>query len=160
MIVRRAPRQRRVEQPPEDLHGEILEGERRAVKQFEDVIFLADLHDRRDILVRKARVSFGGHRRQRLLVEGGSGEARQDFGGGVRIGQRADGARLARIELRPGLGHVQPAVGREPGKERAFKIHGGGAPAGRNVLHGPVSSLIWRLRANRRSGICAHRALR
>ncbi len=57
-----APFERYIEHAPQHLHGEILERQRRPVKQFQNIVFVADLPQRRDCGVIKAAIGFRRHR--------------------------------------------------------------------------------------------------
>ena len=86
---------------PEELHGEILERQRRAMEKFEHEKIVAELHERRARGV--AEVAIGGlsHLAQCAFVEIGRGEGGHDAGGGLFIGQAREGGDRRRRPARP-----------------------------------------------------------
>ena len=131
-------RQHGIEQPPDQLQRQILEGERRAVEQLQQPQPLVQLNQRR-------------HRRMAEGAVGGVGQLAQ-FGSGKRvarkqghdsrrelgIGQPGQAAQRRRVEFRQGFGHKQPAILREAGEQHVLegigRRHGPGI-AGTEVFH-------------------------
>ncbi len=108
-----------VEQMPGELQGQILEGQSRAVKQFQGEDRAVDLHQRHRGGVREAGISAPAHRlqvfeRYRVADKGG-----KHFRGQLRIRQAAQGTQLGGGETRPALGHIQPAIFPQPGQQHA-----------------------------------------
>ena len=113
--------ERAVHQPRHHLHGEVLEGQRRPVKQLEDEAVRRDLPQRRDGRVMEAAIGLGQHglqvRQARIAFE----ERPHHAIGGIGIIEAGEPGDRVRLELGPGLRHEQAAVARERGKQRAFK---------------------------------------
>ena len=75
-----------VHEPREQLHRQVLEGQRRPMKQLEDEEIVVELRERRDGLVPEAGISGIDHRSERRRVEIVADERRQH-----RLGNRAVG---------------------------------------------------------------------
>src|SRR5581483_10937835 len=107
--------------PLHHLHGEVLEGERRAVKQLEQEAVRPDLAERRHSRVVKGAICLF----QNLLEVGKAGiilkEGADDAVGGIGIVEAGERRDLAGRKARPGLRHQEPAVARHGGKERALE---------------------------------------
>ena len=115
-----------LEQQPEELQRDILEGQRRAVEQLEQQVAMVELDERRDGGVGEAAI--GGlaaapAARRRSSAPPTKGSITRDRG--LDIGEPGERRDLGLAELRPGLGHVQPAVGGEPGQRHGFEIERG-----------------------------------
>ena len=124
-----------LEQPPEQLHRHVLEGERRAVEQLLYPEPRLQLHERSDRGMVEAGVGVPAHR-----LEGAKGNGRADEGldqprREFRIRQAAHGPPVAGREVRPGLGNVEPAIFGEPRQQHAAEIAHGRLPASGYVAH-------------------------
>jgi len=87
------PRQGEVHQPPQPLHGEILERQRRSVEQFQQKKIVVDLNQRRLRRVPEPTIGILRHRsefaRRKLVAHERLDDPRR--GGGVgNTGERAD----------------------------------------------------------------------
>ena len=104
-MVTRSPRVRQhaVHQAREQLHGHVLEGQRRPVEQLQHPEAAVDLHQRRDGRVAEAGVGVAGERDQLAARDGAAGEGLQQRRG--NLGERLAGEAGDRLggQLRPGL---------------------------------------------------------
>ena len=121
-----------VEQPAEKLHCHVLERERGAVEEFERPQVGVELYKRHNGRVAEGGVSFRaeaaqGWRRDRIAHEG-----LDERGGEFRIGQPAQ---RVQVRLRPGFGHEQPAILRQPREQNARKVSWLRCSPGRDVVH-------------------------
>ena len=119
--------QHAVHQPRQQLHGHVLEGQRRPVEQLEHPQAAVDLHERRDGRVAEAGVGVARDARSARPAEwqppaNGSSSATATSANGLP----AKAAMASGDELRPGLRHIEPAVARKPGQQRVLE---GRAPA-------------------------------
>ena len=103
-----------VHQPGDQLHGEVLEGERRPMKQLEHEQTWAELRERRGRRVTERAVGLARHAGEIGLRNGGADEGLDhlDRDLGVRLTREA-GDRFG-IERGPRLRHVKAAVAGEP----------------------------------------------
>ena len=118
-------------------HRHVLEGERRAVVQFEHPAVGADLNERRDGLVCEGSVGALRQRADHIVGQRAPCEGGEHARGGFDIGV----ARLRTRDLRPADGRVETAVGGEACEAGGEEIHRFGMPAGRDVLHSFASLL-------------------
>ncbi len=114
--------QHMIHQPRDQLHRQVLEGERRPVKQFEHEQAGAELHQRRGRRMAEAAVGLARHAR-----EIGFGDAVADKGPdhldrdlGIRPAGKARDRRA--VERRPGFRHVKAAVAGKPGEHDLDEI--------------------------------------
>ena len=132
----RAPAcQRVLEHLPDQLHGEILERQRRPVEQLQQVMVRPQLHQRRARVVPEPGVGAGDHVGEITLGERPGHEGPHHPNGDVLVRQ----ARECR-DIRPRqdghvLGHVQSAVPREAGQHRVREAQDGGFSTGGDVAH-------------------------
>ena len=110
-----------VHQPPQELHRQILEGERGAVKKLEHECARPKLRERRHRRMAERVVGFAHHageigRRDRVTREPGD-----HVGGDFRVGLAGKPCDRVAIELRPGLGNIKSAVAGEPRERRLDK---------------------------------------
>ena len=102
-----------VHEAGDDLHGHVLEGQRRPVEQLQDPRIRADLDQRRDGGMAEARVGFARNGQQLVARNGAAGKQVQDrcrdVGEGLagKVGDGLGG------QPGPGLRHVEPAVARQ-----------------------------------------------
>ena len=128
-----------IEQQADDLEGIVLEGQRRPVKQLQQPIVGVQLDQRRHGRVFEIRIGGGGDLDERRLVDPGRGEGRDDAGRDLVIGKGRESGERFRIELRPGLGQVEAAVGRQPAQQDILEIQRRGLAPRAHVLHLPPS---------------------
>ena len=136
-----APFQRVFDQPPQQLHGEILERQRRAVEQFEQEQVVVDLDKRRGRGVAEAVVGVLGHVGEfggaEVLADEGRNEARRGF----RVGkarERGDRVGLDRGDRR---GRVKAAVAGKAGEHRVEEAERRRMAARRDIAHVKRKSL-------------------
>ena len=122
-----------LEEPADELQGEILEGQRRAVEELQQPLVGVELDERADGRVAEARVGLGAQPLQQGGLQLVARERPDDARGDARIA--APGARAR--QRGPVLGHVQAAVAREAGEQRVAEAERRRAAAGRDVAHGP-----------------------
>src|SRR5690606_16482407 len=102
-----------VEEAPDELQGDVLEGEGGSVEQLGDPLPVVDLHEGDDGVVAERAVGVGAHGGD---VGGGDvvADERLDHGGGDLGVARARVEALGRRQLGPRGRHVEAAVGGEP----------------------------------------------
>ena len=125
-----------VEQQPDELQGDVLERQRRAVEQLGQPLAVVDLHQWHDGGMAERRVRAVA---QGVEVDGVEvvTDERPDHGGG-RVG--VGGAAREHVvggERRPRLGHVQPAVARQARQEHVGEAERRRHATRRDVLHRP-----------------------
>ena len=130
-----APRERRLEQLSDQLHGDVLEGERRPVMQLQHPVVRADLRQRAARGVPEPCIGAGDDVAELLLAERVADKGAHHSLGDRLVGlAREPGDRLG-AECRPCLGHIKAAVAGEPGQHRLFEIQNrGGAPRA-DIVH-------------------------
>ena len=124
-----------VHQPGEELHRQVLEGERRPVEELKQEMVRADLDERRHRVVAKRRVGFLDHALQRRRGDLAAGEAVDDPQRRFGIGEAGKCRDLALGERRPGLRKVEPAVARQPREHDVAKTERRCFAAGRDITH-------------------------
>ena len=122
-----------IHQPRDQLHRDVLERQRRAVKQLQHELIGPDLVERHHRRMAKGRVSLVSHTAEigvgNLACRERPDHVNRDFP--IRPAEKArDG--LGR-ELRPDLGHVEAAVAGKPGQHHIAKTQDGGLPPRRNI---------------------------
>src|SRR5690606_14660072 len=125
--------------PPDHLERDVLEGERGAPVELEQVE-VPELGDRADLGVVEGGVGVRDHGGELVPDEGALDEGEHHVGGDVCVG--AGLGPHGRVEGGPAVGHVEAAVVGEPGEQDVAEVEGGGATAGGDVPH--VSSLTTR----------------
>ena len=132
-----------VEEVPEELEGEVLEGEGRPMEELEEVE-IAEWHEGGDFRGVEPRPGTGPVRGTGVgpIDEGPKvrlrdvvGEAAQDLEGERRIGEPPPRLELPR-HVGERLGHQQTAVGRLPGHEGGAERDRRPRPSGAHVAHG------------------------
>ena len=131
-----APGQGCLKQLADQLHGEILEGKRRPVKQLQQEMIRPQLHQRRPRGVAKALIGALDDAGQVLVGETVADERAHDPKRNLFIGAPGQGGNLGLAQGRDGLGQIQPAVAGQPGQHRLLKVQRGCSTPGRNVTHG------------------------
>ena len=126
-------RQHVVHQPRDQLHRDVLERERRTVKQLQQELIGTDLIERNHGGVTERGVGLVRHAPEigvgNLVADKRTDHIDRDFPIGPAEKSR-DG--LGR-KLRPGFGHVKTAVAGKPGQHDVAETQDGGLPPGRNV---------------------------
>ncbi len=112
---------RAVHEPRHHLHGEVLEGERRPMKQLEQEFVRPDLAERRHGRVMEAAIGLFQHGFEVGKAGIAFEERTHDAIGGVGIVEAGERGDLVAREPRPGLRHQEAAVARHGGKERALE---------------------------------------
>jgi hypothetical protein len=107
-------RQHVLEEPAEELQGDVLESERRPVGQAQQEEARLERGERRDLVAAEGRGRVSASY-DRLQVGGRNvvRVARQDGEGELAVAKRAQARQFAGGEARVCFGHDQPAVGRE-----------------------------------------------
>ena len=133
----RRGRQHAVHQPRQELHGHVLEGQRRPVKQLQHPQVAIDLDQRRDGGMAEAGVGVAGEREQ-LAARDGSRRANGSSSDAATSanGLPAKAAIVSRGELGPGLRHVEPAVARQARQQRVLEAELGRFASGADVSQG------------------------
>src|SRR5690606_13552657 len=130
-----------LEQVAQQLHRQVLEGERGAVRQAQQEEARLQALDRGDL--RRAehlgRVGAVHDVAKRLRIDVAD-VARQDLEGERRIVELAPAGERCRGDARIALRHPQPAVGREAAEQDLGEAGGRHPAAGRDVLHRQSSS--------------------
>ena len=121
-----------LEHPPEKLEGEILEGQSRPVKQFEDPCVMTDLPQGCCRRMGETGIGLVCHFQQFIQGETALGKGGKNPGRGLRIAQPAQGAR---VDLRPALGHEQATIFGEAGQQHIFKGSSPAAAAGAAIVN-------------------------
>ena len=131
--ARATTRQRMIHQAREQLHRDVLEGERRPVKQFQHEAARPDLGQRRHRRMAEARIGVVGHAGELGVGDLAAGERPDDLGRDLGIGTPEQAADLAGRQRRPGLGHIEAAVAGKSREHHVAKAECGGLAPGRNV---------------------------
>ena len=113
-----APRQRRIEQMTEQLQRQILERQRRPVKQLQQPQPLVELDQRRHRRVAEPGIGRLAHPAHFAGPEAVAGEEADDPRRQIGIGKTGE---RRQIELRQRLGHVKSAILGEPGEQHVLE---------------------------------------
>ncbi len=130
-----AARQRVVHQPGEELHRQVLEGERRPVKQLEDESVGADLPERRHGRMTERPIGLARHAGEIGVRDRAADERTHDLDRDLRIGPAGEARDRLAIELRPGFRHIEAAVAGEARERDVDKAEWRGFAPGRDVAH-------------------------
>ena len=125
-----------VHEPAEELHGQVLEGERRAVKQLEHEIARPELHQRRDRRMAEIAVGLARHAGEVVVGDGVADERTDDLDRDLRIGPAGKARDRVGVEPRPGLRHVEAAVAGKPGEHHLDETERRGLAPGGDIAHG------------------------
>ena len=132
-------RQHMVVQPPQQLHGHVLERQGRAMEQLQQEQVRLQLLQGRDGGVGEGGIGLGAHVGQDGRFNLVAGETAQHGGGHLVIGLAREPGDFLGREGRPGFRHIQAAVRRQAGQDGVEKADRGGAVgkvrAGGNVVH-------------------------
>ena len=134
-----APLQRRLEHLPDQLHGEILERQRRAVEQFQQEMVRTQLHQRRAGVVAEPGISARDDLGEVVLAESVADERPHHPERDLLVGQPRQRGDLRLAELRHLGGHVEPAVAGQAGQHRLLETQFRRTAAGRDIAHGDHS---------------------
>ena len=115
------PLQRGLEQLADQLHGEVLEGQRGPVEQLQQEVVGAKLDKRRARVVAEARIGAGDDVGQFRIGESVADEGAHDAEGGLFVAQPRQRRDVARRHLRDGLGDIEAAVARQPRQHRLLE---------------------------------------
>ena len=129
----RAFRQHMIHQPRDQLHRDVLERERRAVKKFEHELAGAGLPQRHHGGMAERRVGFIGHAAEIGIGDFAAGERPDHLDGDFPIRPSEKSGDGLRRKLRPGFRHVEAAVAGKPGQHHVAETQGGGFPPRRNI---------------------------
>ena len=119
----------------QQLHGHVLERQARPVEQLGQEGVGGKLDERHHGGVGEGGVGLFAHGVDRLARDLLAREARQDLGGHMGVGLAAEGYDLIAAEGRPGLGHIEPAVGGEAGQDRVYEADRRGLAPGGDIPH-------------------------
>ena len=121
--------QRMVDEPRQQLHGEVLEGQRRPVEQLQREKIGVELHERRDGGMAEARIGVLDHRAQH-----GARDLAADIGRDHRFcdfGVRLAGEARDRVASKPRIGlaaRYRPPSGARPAISVCVKESGAASP--------------------------------
>ena len=127
--------ERPVHRAAEELHGEILERQRRPVEQFEQKQIVVELAQRRPRRVAEAAIGLLRHRPQFRLAPRPGDERRHYASGGLRVGLAGQSGDFGGGESRNDVRRVEAAV---TGEARQHGVEKGLArrlTAGRHIIH-------------------------
>ncbi len=136
--------QHMVHQPAEELHRQVLEGERRAVKQLQHELVGAVLRQWRHRRMAKIAIGFARHAGEVLLGNGVAHERPDHLDRHFGIGPAGKILDGAGVEPRPGFGHVEAAVAREPRERDLDKTERRSLAAGGYVTHDRIPTFFRR----------------
>ena len=130
----RAPGQHMVHQPRDQLHRDVLERQRRTVKQFQHELIGTGLVERHHGRMAERGVGLIGHAAEigigDFAADKRADHLDRDFP--IRPPQKSgDGFRR---KLWPDFGHVEAAVAGKPGQHHVAETKGRGLAPGRNIL--------------------------
>ena len=124
-----------MKQLADELHGEILERQCRAVEKLQQEMIGADLHQRRAGGVAETAVGARDDALQFGIRETLANEGPHDAKCDIFIGQPGEGGDIGCAHRRDGFGQIQPAVAGEPGQHGLFKAQYRGLPASGMIAH-------------------------
>ena len=133
-----ACRQRVIHQAGEQLHRQILEGERRPVEELEDEGVGCDLRKRRHGGMLEGRIGLARHAGEISVSDGAGRKGTQHLDGDLGIGPSREARDGRVVETRPRLRHIKAAVAREPREGHVDKAECRGFAPGRDVAHDAV----------------------
>jgi len=131
-----------VHHPTEQLHGNVLERQRRPVEEFQDEGVGAGLHQRRDGRMAETAIGIRDHCLQDVDRDGIADEGRNDFEGDVLVGLAGKGSDGLFVELRPGFGKVETAVAGKPLKQDIGEFQDWCLTTRTDVFHRAISLLF------------------
>ena len=131
--------ERRFEELPDELHREVLEGQRGPVEEFEQEMVRRQLLERRACRVAEARIGARCKLGEGVLGEAFRDEGIHDAHRRLLVGKPRQRGDVALGHARDGLGHIKPAVARKPRQHRVLEAKNGRLPPRGNVSHDRVS---------------------
>ena len=140
-----APPQHSLEHSPYELHREVLEGERRPVKQFQQEQIGPDLDERAFRFVPEPLVGIMSHGTELIFGKRLAREQLHDAIGdfGIRFARQSD--KILARDCRPNLGNIQAAVFGQSREHRLLESQAGSFAPRRNVAHlRQVSCSAWK----------------
>ncbi len=140
----RALGQHMIHQPRDQLHRDVLERQRRAMEQFERELVRADLIERDHRGMPERGIGLVGHAAELGIGNLAGGERPDDLDRDLPIGTAEECSDGLGRQLRPDLGHVQPAVAGKPGQHHIAEAKHRGLAPGRNI---PRQTALQRLRS-------------
>ena len=129
------PRQCRLKQLADQLHGKVLEGQRGPVEQFQQEVVAVQLHQRRTRGMAEPGIGGGDQAAEFVIGEGAAQEGAHHAKGGFLIAEARQRRDLGLRHHRHGLGHVKPAIARKPRHHRLVKAQNRCSAPGRDVVH-------------------------
>ena len=129
------PRQRDLEQLPDELHREVLEGKRRPMEQFQQEVVGRQLHQGRAGGVAEALIGLADGAAKLVVGEGVADEGAHHAKGGLLIGQPAKRHDRLRRQGRDRFRHIKAAVAGKAGQHGFVEGQDGGLPPCGNVTH-------------------------
>ena len=122
-----------VHQPRQQLHRQVLEGERRTVEQFERKGIHAELGQRRHRGMAEIAVGLARHAGEVGLGDGIFGETADHLDGDFGIGPAGEAEDGLAVEPRPGFRHIEAAVAGEAREHGVGKAERRGLASGRDM---------------------------
>ena len=122
-----------VHQPRQKLHRHVLEGQRRAVEQFERKGIHAELRQRRHRGMAEVAVGLARHAGEVGFGDGIAGERPDHLDGDFGIGPAGEAEDGLVVEPRPGFRHIEAAVAGEAREHHVGKAERRGLAPGRDV---------------------------
>ena len=144
--------QRVVHHAAKELHGEILERQRRPVKQLEHELIIAGLHQRHRRRMAEGVIGLACHAGEIGLGNGVTDKRPDHLDRDFGIGTACEGRDLLLAQARPGFRHIESAVAGETREHDIDKAKRWGFAPGGNVAHGPSTKSLKRLRFLRQRG--------
>ena len=132
-----------VHQPAQQLHGHILEGQRRAVEQLKHEAVRRDLHQRRHRRMAEGGIGLIDHALEIGILDGAAGEGADHLEGDVLIGLAGKACDGFGVKLRPGLGQVKPAVTGKALKKNICEIENRCVTTRTDISHRAGSLYVW-----------------
>ena len=139
-----APRRQRViHQPRQQLHGHVLEGERRAVEQLKQEGARAELGERRHRRMPERAVGLAREPRQIRLGDRVANERANHLDRHLGVGPAGKTGNALRRKPGPGFRHIESAVAGEARKRDIHEAERRGFAAGGDVPHKRSLDVIW-----------------
>ena len=138
-----------IHQPRQQLHGHVLERQRRPVKQFEHERVHVELRQRHDRRMAEITVSLARHAGEVRRTDGFVSEPADDVDRHFRIGAAGEAGNLPLIDPGPGLRHIKPAVAGKAREHGVGKAERRGLAPGGDVAHCRLPARLCRPRARR-----------
>jgi hypothetical protein len=139
----RALRQHVIHQPRDQLHRDVLERQRRAVKQLQQELIGTDLVQRNHGRMAERRIGLVRHAPE-IGVGDFTADKRPDHVDSdfpIRPAEKSGNG--LRRKPRPGFGHVKAAVAGEPGQHHVAESKCGGLPPRRNIPRQSALQRLW-----------------